>query len=224
MPGDAPANSQYFSEPVRMSMDFQFDTSSPYATIMPGSAPTTSGASTPASVNLDLYIDSDIARQCEVVQTELNVLDKAMRDHVMDLCDHIVICGMDSDMYDLVMLLRAKKLKEKGMLRPIVILAPEEPPQVIWNRLCIFSDLYFVQGSATTPTDLKRAGVDTAFRIIILTSQTTVTAEAFSVPAHCDAKSILAFRMIKQMTSSEVSVELGLLSRFLSHHSSRPVF
>jgi hypothetical protein len=173
------------------------------------------------SSGVNMFVEPEIMATCVTVTTELNTFDRAQRDSVQDeLHEHIVILGIDSYLVDMITLFRLKTLEEVGAIRPIVILAPEPPSQVIWNSLCVFPDVFYVQGATTVPRDLRRAAVETAWRILILASPVS-DLDDDEVPSHVDAKSILTFRMLKQLTKSEVIIELSYAEniRFLSQTS-----
>jgi len=121
-----------------------------------------------------------------------------------------VICGIDDTLPELLLRFRAKYLIPLKLIRPIVILCTEHPTQVVWNRISFLPEIYFVKGRATVPHDLKRAAVATAARVLILTSH--VLNKKTDSRIQPDAKSILTFRMIRQMTKAEITIELGLCS------------
>lgn len=204
---------------------------SPGEPALPGDAeafikpPLSDGASfvgyTRLASGVDMFVEPELVRNCVTVTKELNTFDRASRDTVEDvLTDHIVVLGIDSNVVDMITLFRLKTLVPVGAIRPVVLLSPEPPSQVIWNSLCVFPDIYYVQGATTIPRDLRRAGVETAWRVLILASHAGQSDTA-EVPSHADAKSILTFRMLKQITRAEVIIELSYSDniRFLSQTS-----
>jgi len=81
--------------------------------------------------------------------------------------DHIIICGICHNLSDFIKPLRSKKLP-KNILPTIVILSKELPDDKLWNTIAYFEQIYLVQGDAMKKSDLKRAGIRNAKRVVIL--------------------------------------------------------
>lgn len=88
-------------------------------------------------------------------------------DKMLVAKDHIIICGICHNLRDFIKPLRAKKLP-KNILPTIVILSKELPDDKLWNTIAYFEQIYLVQGDAMKKSDLKRAGIRNAKRVVIL--------------------------------------------------------
>lgn len=80
--------------------------------------------------------------------------------------NHIIICGMVENIRYFVMPLRAKHLNDPS---PIVILHDELPSNKLWQHLCYFSQIYFVQGSTLSEEAFDRVNILKAKQVVILT-------------------------------------------------------
>lgn len=85
-----------------------------------------------------------------LVEDEPNFLSRASCYEVpATLRDHIVIvCDVTTELYTLLLPLRAQSLKARGLYRPVVLFSPRVPTTFHWNRICILPDIYFVRVSA----------------------------------------------------------------------------
>jgi len=64
------------------------------------------------------------------------------------MCDHIVIvCDATTELYTLLLPLRAQSLRARGLYRTIVLFSPRVPTTFHWNRICMLPDIYFVRVS-----------------------------------------------------------------------------
>ena len=88
-------------------------------------------------------------------------------DKMLVAKDHIIICGICHNLSDFIKPLRAKKLP-KNILPTIVILSKELPDDKLWNTIAYFEQIYIVQGDAMKKSDLKRAGIRSAKKVVIL--------------------------------------------------------
>jgi len=50
-------------------------------------------------------------------------------------------------------------------VRPVIVLTPDEPPKELWDR---FTDVAFVIGHPSRPTDMLRAGCDSADKVVVI--------------------------------------------------------
>ena len=80
---------------------------------------------------------------------------------------HIIICGVCQNLIDFIKPLRAKSLP-KSLVPTIVILSKELPDDKVWNTIAFFEQIYLVQGDSMKRADLKRAGIKSAKRVVIL--------------------------------------------------------
>lgn len=85
-----------------------------------------------------------------LVEDEPNFLSRASLYEVpADMRDHIVIvCDVTSELYTLLLPLRAQSLQARGLYRPVVLFSPRVPTTFHWNRICILPEIYFVRVSA----------------------------------------------------------------------------
>ena len=88
-------------------------------------------------------------------------------DKMLVAKDHIIICGLCHNLSDFIKPLRSKKLP-KNILPTIVILSKELPDDKLWNTIAYFEQIYIVHGDAMKKSDLKRAGIRSAKRVVIL--------------------------------------------------------
>lgn len=120
------------------------------------------------------------------------------------LQDHILITGeWYDDMYNVVLGLRRKELRSYGKLRPLVFLGPEAPPSYLWQKVCMFKDLFCVIGSQLDPADLKRAGAITAYRILVLESGCNQTQDVIK-----SSRSLTTFLILQKLTKVHATIEL----------------
>lgn len=88
-------------------------------------------------------------------------------DSMLIARDHIIICGISQNSIDFIKPLRAKHLP-KSSCPTIVILCKEIPDDKIWNTIAFFDQIYLVQGDPMSKTDLYRAGIKHAKKVVIL--------------------------------------------------------
>lgn len=81
--------------------------------------------------------------------------------------DHIIICGISANSIDFIKPLRAKHLP-RNCCPTIVILCKELPDDKIWNTIAFFDQIYLIQGDPMSKSDLFRAGIKYAKRVVIL--------------------------------------------------------
>jgi voltage-gated potassium channel Kch len=122
--------------------------------------------------SFNVVFDETLIENYLFVEDEPTTLEKATLYTVEEhLKDHIVvICGPDIELYNLILPLRARYLRRVGLYKPIVLFSPKVPSSHVWNKLCVFPDIYFVRGSPTNHHDLLRAGVHNASQVLILGS------------------------------------------------------
>jgi len=74
-------------------------------------------------------------------------------------------------------------------VRPIVLLAPTLAPH-LWSKIAFFPEVYYVQGSALEVVSLRRAGIATAEKAVLLAKPHKpfvcfVHREGVTQPTHC---------------------------------------
>jgi hypothetical protein len=88
-----------------------------------------------------------------------------------DIKDHVIICGMHSEIVHFILPLRAKYLTKK-MLKWIVILSPNLPKE-IQDILSIFPKIIYIQGDPLYPENLHKCNISTAEIAVILSNNTS---------------------------------------------------
>ena len=100
-------------------------------------------------------------------QVKKNNITIDSMEHVPNIQDHIIICGICHNIIDLIKPLRSKHFP-KNILPSIVILSKDLPDKKLWNTIAYFENIYLVKGDAIEKSDLKRAGIKTAKYVILL--------------------------------------------------------
>ena len=88
-----------------------------------------------------------------------------------DIKDHVIICGMHSEIVHFILPLRAKYLTKK-MLKWIVILSPNLPKE-IQDILSIFPKIIYIQGDPLYPENLHKCNISTAEIAVILSNNSS---------------------------------------------------
>ncbi|XP_024525362.1 calcium-activated potassium channel subunit alpha-1 isoform X2 [Selaginella moellendorffii] len=106
-----------------------------------------------------------LARRAQIIQAHL----QSNTMNVVRLpSPHILVCI--EGMWPVNLFYFVSNLRINNVLNlPVVILHPNEPTAAQWGCVGLFSDVYFVQGTALYELDLIRAGVLQAERVVILT-------------------------------------------------------
>lgn len=102
--------------------------------------------------------------------SKTNLIDvsfKTMENNIL-ATNHIILCGLVSNLRNFVLPLRAKYLDK---FPPIVILHVSPPTEKQWNQISFFPEIYFVKGSAMIMKDLQRANIRHASRIVVLSPE-----------------------------------------------------
>ena len=116
---------------------------------------------------------------------------------------HIIICGNLVGVPDFILKLRSKRLRE---IIPIVILHSRLPDEELWRTIGSFPEVYFMLG--TPPQDLRRAGANSAERIVFLYE--CVAAAKGKENFFRDAQNIIATRVAEVKNRSNfVMTEFG---------------
>lgn len=86
--------------------------------------------------------------------------------------EHILICGEASkrSFIHLLTPLRSSKLGSQR-LRPVVFLHSNLPSAYELKIMSQYPEVYFVEGSMLSEFDLRRAGIKSAMRVVLLTTQ-----------------------------------------------------
>ena len=89
---------------------------------------------------------------------------RSLAEDLPAVTDHCIVAGSADNLYHFVLTLRAKHL---GHIQTIVILHPEPPPPLVWDKINIFPQVVYLPGSALDGKDLLRAGVMKAERAVL---------------------------------------------------------
>ena len=122
----------------------------------------------------------------------------------------IVTCGAETlhNLHDLIRPLRCKDIKPQ---RAVVILYPDPFPDHILEEISKYSQVFVVQGSALTESDLVRAGIFFAGRIIMLASESVAASDVgdAGMDSLVDAGSIFAYKLVRNLNrNAHVVVEI----------------
>jgi hypothetical protein len=121
------------------------------------------------------------------------------------ISNHIIIMGNSiSNIFDLIRPLRAKAL---GSLRVIVILYPQEFPELVWRKISSFEAIFVISGSFLEENDVRRAGIFRASDVIILSDITPDANDPNVVNSEAekslvDADAIFTYQCVKRLNSS----------------------
>ena len=121
--------------------------------------------------------------------------------------DHIIICGINPNLKNLILPLRARGRKN----HPILILDKNEHlSNELWKELEYFPDIYYMQGNPIKSNDLKKARISKAQAAVILSkySQDNQLLEMV------DADSIFIYKAIKNESN-----DILIIADLISSHS-----
>ena len=123
-----------------------------------------------------------------------------------------------SNLFELVRPLRAKYL---GKLVPILILCPLELTHSHWEQLSMFEAVFYLRGAGLEESDLRRAGIYKASRVLVLSGAKKSSFEEINSGAEIsiaatvakqsleDSDVIFTYKMIRQMNQkAKVSIEI----------------
>ena len=121
--------------------------------------------------NNDIYSTDalSLAKICHITTEHISKTSVTIDsvDKMLIAKGHIIICGICQNLIDFIKPLRSKNLP-KRIVPTIVILSKELPEDKIWNTISFFEQIYLVQGDPMKKSDLKRAGIKSAKRVVIL--------------------------------------------------------
>jgi len=128
------------------------------------------------------------------------------RKNDLKIEDHIVICGIVTDMRLLILPLRNRNLKK---IIPIIIIHNETIPVKVWQDINIFPKIYVFTGSPTEPADLSACYISKASACIILNSSKDSDKNSFMN----DADTIHIYQNVKYLNPTiKVSTEIASFS------------
>ena len=121
--------------------------------------------------NNDIYSTDilSLAKICHITTEHISKTSVTIDsiDKMLIAKEHIIICGVCQNLIDFIKPLRSKNLP-KRIVPTIVILSKELPDDKIWNTISFFEQIYLVQGDPMKRSDLKRAGIKSAKKVVIL--------------------------------------------------------
>jgi hypothetical protein len=128
-------------------------------------------------------------------------------DEIPFINNHVIIIGKGmSNLFDLIRPLRAKFL---GMLRYIVIIAPEDIPHDVWSRISIFDAILIVRGSALEEANLRRAGIFRCAQVVVLADGNSEAGTGAGMEALVDSDAIFSYQLVKRMNAgTQIVVEI----------------
>ena len=123
--------------------------------------------------------------------------------------DHIIVCGVNRNLYHFILPLRAKYLKKlhpKDI--PIVILSTSEISSQFLKKIGMYPKIYRIVGSPLNPEDLRRANINSASKVVIVASDSLASSKA--PPGELlDAEMIFVYKTIK-LLNPDIQVILEL--------------
>lgn len=130
-------------------------------------------------------------------------------DVVKGIKNHIMIIGKGmTNLFDLIRPLRAKYV---GVLRPIVILSPDEIEHDVWDRISMFDAVWVVRGSPLEERNLRRAGIFQVKRVLVLADGTSESdgEGGSSMAALVDSDAIFAYQRVRKLNPlAQVVIEI----------------
>ncbi|KRX03636.1 hypothetical protein PPERSA_04188 [Pseudocohnilembus persalinus] len=112
-------------------------------------------------------------QECYTTKERINLKDvtfKTLQNNILAI-DHIILCGLENNLLNFLIPLRSKYLQKY----PTIVILNEEPPsEKQWKQVCSFPEIYYVKGSALVKNDLKRANIEQAKQIVILTPNVSI--------------------------------------------------
>jgi len=129
----------------------------------------------------------------------------SLEDHPK-IRNHIIVCGINRNLHHFILPLRAKYLKE---MQPIVILSTADIPSQYLKKIGMFQKVYRIVGSPLNPEDLKRANLNSASKVVIVSSDSLSNCKA-PPDELLDAEMIFVYKTIKLMNPDiQVILELA---------------
>jgi hypothetical protein len=119
----------------------------------------------------DLYSTDAItfSRICHITTEPIDKASVTLEsiENMLIARGHIIICGISHNFIDFIKPLRAKHLP-KSECPAIVILCKEMPDEKLWSTIAFFDQIYLIHGDPMNKSDLKRAGIRYAKKVVIL--------------------------------------------------------
>ncbi len=149
--------------------------------------------------------DNNVSSQAQVSREIRYITRNSLEDHPK-VRDHIIVCGVNRNLYHFILPLRAKYLKK---VQPIVILSTAEISSQFLKKIGMYPKIYRIVGSPLNPEDLRRANINSAAKVVIVASDSLASSK---VPPGelLDAEMIFVYKTIKLMNPDiQVILELA---------------
>ena len=144
----------------------------------------------------------------------LSQMEANDQNQINKLKNHIVVCGIHSSIYHLILPLRAKYLK--SYMQDIVIINPTETvPKHIWATISKFQRIFVVFGSPLDRSVLRQAQIEKADKAVILSKDSSLGLTVNQEITHemLDARNIFIFKAIKRCNPTlQILTELSYSS------------
>ena len=85
-------------------------------------------------------------------------------DEIPGITGHVILIGTVVNLAHFVLPMRSRHLE---VVAPVVIMHPNPPSRTAWSKLANFTDVWYLRGSAYEISDLRRAKIDIASRVVI---------------------------------------------------------
>eukprot|EP00947_MAST-08B_sp_MAST-8B-sp1_P000855 g855.t1 len=119
---------------------------------------------------------------------------RSLEEDLPGVIDHLIIAGAVENLFEFILTLRAKHL---GHIQTILILHPHPPDAMQWEKISMFPQVVYMQGSALNNKDLMRAGVMKASHAVVFAPiQESGTSMSNKIEAMLDANTIFIYQGI----------------------------
>eukprot|EP01022_Parablepharisma_sp_SALTPOND_P016481 TRINITY_DN2420_c0_g1_i1.p1 TRINITY_DN2420_c0_g1~~TRINITY_DN2420_c0_g1_i1.p1 ORF type:complete len:1016 (+),score=87.41 TRINITY_DN2420_c0_g1_i1:1170-4217(+) len=149
--------------------------------------------------------DKTMATQASITREIRYITRNSLEDHPK-IRNHIIICGASKNLYHFILPLRAKYLKD---VQPIVILSSAEISSQFLKKIGMYPKIYRIVGSPLNPEDLKRANINSAAKVVIVSSDSLSNCK--TLPDELlDAEAIFVYKTVKLMNPDiQIILELA---------------
>ena len=149
--------------------------------------------------------DSDLTAKTNDTKKIRYITKNSLEDNPK-IRNHIIVCGINQNLYHFILPLRAKYLKD---VQPIVILSTAEIPSQFLKKIGMHDKTYRIVGSPLNPEDLKRANLNSAAKVVIVASDSLSNCKT-PPDELLDAEMIFVYKTVKLMNPDiQVILELA---------------
>ena len=129
---------------------------------------------------------------------------RSLEEDLPGVIDHLIIAGAVENLFEFILTLRAKHL---GHIQTILILHPHPPDAMQWEKISMFPQVVYMQGSALNNKDLMRAGVMKASHAVVFAPiQESGTSVSNKIEAMLDANTIFIYQGILALNPDMIVV------------------